>query len=479
MKIKNKKKLGVIVPYRNRYEHLQEFKKVITEYLNEKDINYELIIVEQDNAKLFNRGMLLNIGFKYAKDLKCDYVVFHDVDMLPLIVDYSYSDVPVHLATNFYFESGERHREVFNTYFGGVTIFPISTFEEINGYSNKYWGWGFEDDDLLYRCSEKLIPLDNKKYPFLGYKQYLKMNGVNAFVKSKNVIDFNSSFTISINFCPSDNLKFNHLKNSDEYTIFSIPGYDFAISYTSFNRYNFCVFDNTLKPHFVNSEIKTNYLTNITITYDAIDKIIKVYQDGKFIGKTDEIGRFYSEYKKEKHFYLGVGKPDRDSIPNWFNGYFKSFAYYDGLLEDVEIEQIGTTLHGLLTENFENYKSKHLLKTYYNSSYILDYKLTDLSKNDNDGEIINCEIVNTMYDDEKIISIPNRRPSKFLSLKHDENGFGGSGWKDENTRWNQLRFVNEVKNHPSLLDEGLSTLEFYEYGVNIENENIRTINVGI
>jgi hypothetical protein len=59
-------KLGVIVPFRDRYEHLVEFKSKIVEYLNKQNIQYELIIIEQDDAKLFNRGKLLNIGFKYA-----------------------------------------------------------------------------------------------------------------------------------------------------------------------------------------------------------------------------------------------------------------------------------------------------------------------------------------------------------------------------------------------------------------------------
>ena len=67
-------KLGVIVPYRNRYEHIQAFKSSIVEYLESQNINFEIIIVEQDDAKLFNRGMLLNIGFKEAKDMGCDYV---------------------------------------------------------------------------------------------------------------------------------------------------------------------------------------------------------------------------------------------------------------------------------------------------------------------------------------------------------------------------------------------------------------------
>jgi hypothetical protein len=93
-----KNKLGIIVPYRNRYEHLENFKNVITTYLDYTKTDYELIIVEQDDAKQFNRGMLLNIGFQYAKQKKCNYVVFHDIDMLPVGVDYSYSEIPLHLS---------------------------------------------------------------------------------------------------------------------------------------------------------------------------------------------------------------------------------------------------------------------------------------------------------------------------------------------------------------------------------------------
>ena len=63
-------KLAIVVPYRNRYEQLLIFKKSIISYLKNKDIDFELIIVEQDDAKEFNRGKLLNIGFIYAKKLK-------------------------------------------------------------------------------------------------------------------------------------------------------------------------------------------------------------------------------------------------------------------------------------------------------------------------------------------------------------------------------------------------------------------------
>ena len=120
------KKLGIIVPYRNRYEQLVHFKTHMIEYLKDKGIDYELVIVEQDDAELFNRGKLLNVGFKYAKRLKCDYVVFHDVDMLPVDVDYSWSDVPIHMATNFI---PDDTRTIFDEYFGGVTMFDEWTFQ--------------------------------------------------------------------------------------------------------------------------------------------------------------------------------------------------------------------------------------------------------------------------------------------------------------------------------------------------------------
>ena len=148
----NKHKLGVIVPYRNRLSQLSKFKSIMPYYLNKNGIDYNIFIVEQDGAKQFNRGMLLNIGFKYALEHKCDYVVFHDIDMIPSEVDYSYSDKPLHLSTNFEYENDEKERDMFEEYFGGVTMFPVEDFEKINGYSNKYWAWGYEDDDLLLRC---------------------------------------------------------------------------------------------------------------------------------------------------------------------------------------------------------------------------------------------------------------------------------------------------------------------------------------
>jgi len=472
-------KLGIIVPYRNRLEHLEEFKKEIVNYLDNNCYDdYEIIIVNQDDARLFNRGMLLNIGFKKAKELKCDYVVFHDVDMIPEYVNYSYCDKPVHLATEFVLEDDEKPRTIFDEYFGGVTLFPMDKFEEIDGYSNKYWGWGYEDDDLRLRCAEKFIPLQTQKIKNFKTKgNSLKLNGINAFVKVKNTIDFRNSFSIFISFYP-DSLYLNHEKTSDEFTAFSIPGYDFGIGYTSYQRYNFCMFDSALRPYYINSNIKTNYKTNMIITFDSINNEIKVYQDGEFLGSTGWFKKMFP-YNREKFYYLGVGSPEREKIPNFFKGYIDSFAQWDKVLESEEIWQITNDEYELLNKNFGLYKSSRALNTYYDANHIKHYKLTALSGHENHGEIVNCEIVEKDILKYKEIKIPYRRKSLFKSLKHDENGFDGQKWKDKHTRYNQLRFINEVSNHTSLTTkDGLSTLEYHLYGEETKNK-ITTMNVGI
>ena len=472
------KKLGVIVPYRNRFEHLDLFKKHITDYLDERNIQYELIIVNQDNAKQFNRGMLLNIGFNYAVKMECDYVVFHDVDMLPVDVDYSYSEVPLHLATDFLLDKNEKKRELFDEYFGGVTMFPVDTFKKINGYSNKYWAWGFEDDDLLLRCRKDNVNLDTLELKNFNIKtKALKFNGVDSFIKCNNTINTNSNATIFISFLP-DNLTLNHEKESDEFTVFSIPGWDFAICYNSFSRYNFCAFDNLNNALYVNSNIKTNYKTNIVIVLDMFEKTLKVYQDGIFIGQTEHFKKLRS-YRTEPYFYLGVGKPDRELIPNYFRGYIDEFAYYDIALTEKEVEEISINRTELLTENFDIYRSESDLKIYYNANFIDNYQLIDLSGNKNNGQIRKCEIVNLNLTEYKEVKIPYRRKSLFKSLIHNENGFLGNKWKDQATRWNQLRYHNEISVNTDLTNEdGLNTLEFIEHG-KTKDKKITEINVGI
>jgi hypothetical protein len=472
------KKLGIIVPYRDRAEHLDKFKEEFKKYMESYDIDYHLIIVEQDNANIFNRGMLLNIGFVYAKKLNCDYVVFHDIDMIPVDVDYSYSDKPLQLANNFI---NDDSRTIFDEYFGGVTMFPIEDFEKINGYSNRYWGWGYEDNDLLFRCATKGLNLDDlvlNNFKPRGTK--LKLNGINAYVKGKNfnnLLNFNNDLTLFISFYPDD-LILNHKSDVDNFTIFSIFGYDTSISYNSFSRYNFLTFDSQNNPININSNIKRNYKTNICITFDSVKKRLDVYQDGKLIDTKKNYTRIH-DYSLEQIFYIGCRINENKEQEDYFKGLFDSFAVYSTKLELKEIKYISRNETELLTQNTDEYNSAKKLKLYYDANFIKNYELVDLSCNENDGKIVNCEIVENIVEEVKIIKVPFRRESTFYSLQHEENGYFDNKWKNQSTRWNQLRFYNEVCLNPHLIDnDGLSDLSYTEHNKKRE-KNLLHIVVGI
>ena len=442
-------KLGVVVPYRDRFEHLQAFKKSITDYLNAKGISFELIIVEQDRTKIFNRGKLLNIGFKQAMRLRCNYVVFHDVDMLPIEVDYSYAETPIHLASE---------RVSFDQYFGGVTIFPIELFQKANGYSNEYWGWGFEDDDLFYRCMINNIPLNKKELNVVNnHTAALKFNGHNAYVEGINKSK-SSKLSITIFFEPQ-NLVLNHETYDDEFTVFSLCELNLRVSYDSYARYKTVIGVKENMSHITSRKLPP-YKTSVCITIDKEAKVVTMYQDGKLVGETT-----YSGEIGDRQFYLGSNK---DTF--FFKGFIHSFALHESILLEEEIKEIAENRSFGLTQDFGDYKSSTTLKTYYDARFIKDYKLIDLVGS-NKGLLNNCEIVPYAYEEVKTMDIPFRRESKFKNLFHEDNGFVGSSWKNITTRYNQLKFNNEVaRGYINTKEDGLSNLSYKEYS-NIRNGN--------
>ena len=56
--MRKKYKLGIVVPYRHRESQIQIFITAITSHLNKQEIPHEIIIIEQDDGKQFNRGFL-------------------------------------------------------------------------------------------------------------------------------------------------------------------------------------------------------------------------------------------------------------------------------------------------------------------------------------------------------------------------------------------------------------------------------------
>jgi hypothetical protein len=429
-------KLGVIVPYRNRYEHLQEFKKSIVEYLESKNIDFKIIIVEQDNAKLFNRGMLCNIGFIEAQKENCDYIVIHDVDMIPVDVDYSYSNVPVHLATD---------KIPFESYFGGMTLFPTDVFEKINGFSNLYWGWGFEDDDLRYRCVRKNIPFAKIINDTFTKEKLPIFNGVNAYAKMPNIINYNRSFKIELDINLA-RVVYNENLQFDIFPILSIKGYDFKLFYNSFNRFYLQLFDKKGNYYDVYSDIVTVSNNKISIEYLKEKNTINFSVNDSL--HSIELSNHIYNYSNADNIIIGSD----DDKKHFFKGSLNEFS---------------------LKQNDE-------IKIHYKNYDINEYKFTDISGNENDAEFFNIYLDYFKPFVNYYSYIPFRRNSKLIKLEHKDCGFNDGRWQDDNSRWNQLRYNNEVQigSRDRKID-GLTTLSKYKlYGKTNQN-NIIHLNVGI
>jgi beta-1,4-galactosyltransferase 1 len=178
--------LNIIIPYRDREEHLSIFIKDIANFIK---FDYKITVVEQLNDKLFNRAKLLNIGFDINKEN--GYFCFHDVDMIPIEADYSYPDEPIHMATNC---SQFGLRLPYDGYYGGVNLFNKEDFIKVNGYSNEYWGWGAEDDDLLNRVIKFGFKLNRRRGVYQSLEHQKAIINHNNREKSLNKLKSNYDF---------------------------------------------------------------------------------------------------------------------------------------------------------------------------------------------------------------------------------------------------------------------------------------------
>ncbi|XP_014837154.1 beta-1,4-galactosyltransferase 1-like [Poecilia latipinna] len=144
-------KVAIIIPFRNRHEHLVHWLYYLHPILMRQQLDYGVYVINQDGEGVFNRAKLMNVGFVEAqKEYDYDCFIFSDVDLVPLDDRNIYRcyDNPRHLAVamdkfNFHLP--------YKTYFGGVSSLSKQQFSKINGCPNTYWGWGGEDDDIYRR----------------------------------------------------------------------------------------------------------------------------------------------------------------------------------------------------------------------------------------------------------------------------------------------------------------------------------------
>jgi hypothetical protein len=67
-----------------------------------------------------------------------------------------------------------------------------------------------------------------------------------------------------------------------------------------------------------------------------------------------------------------------------------------------------------------------------------------------------------------------------LKLEHADCGFNDGRWRDDNSRWNQLRYNNEVQlGHHNDIEDGLSTCIDYTVYSKTKDNKITHLNIGI
>ena len=333
------KKLAIIVPYRDRRKQLDIFIPHIDSFLKDKGINYQIIITEQRDDRPFNRGQLFNAVFDLVKD-DFDYFCFHDVNLLPLTddCDYSYPEKPTHLATVV-----DDEYIPYEEFIGGVFLINKEHFEQINGFSDEYWGWGYEDNDLLERMRKKDLPLyslvdissvsKNERYSF--NQIYLH----NSLIKKElNKVCFEKNTCIeietsgSINNLTDGSFSFSIWVNPNqedyEQFILTRPPIGLGITYTSNNNFKFTLWDNNNTAYVIEDYRIPNEWYHLSMTYDKNTKEFNVYINGSFIDskKITLLKDFSGEW-----FYIGANSEKK----NYFTGNISETTFWNvGLSQD-------------------------------------------------------------------------------------------------------------------------------------------------
>jgi len=164
-------KYSIIIPYRDRQEHLEILLPRLQEHFQDK--NYEIIVSEQNDSDNFRIACVENIGFQICTG---NIIILQQVDYYPTDdVSYEVTNTPILPAKKGIFldkdnksprefldiPGGYRKwsEEIDSDFYGGVICMKREHFEMINGLNPLYKGWGNEDEDLRERFVWAGIPV--------------------------------------------------------------------------------------------------------------------------------------------------------------------------------------------------------------------------------------------------------------------------------------------------------------------------------
>ena len=467
------KKLAICVPHYKREEHLKKFIPHMDNFLKDKDIEYKIFVANQvypDSVSGFNRGTSKNVAYDIAQKEGFDYFCFHDIDMLPEddSCDYSYPNNVEHLAVHVkQFDYGLKYQE----YFGGCILFTKEQYEKINGYSNGYWNWGMEDDDILFRVKQKGLAEET----FMNHEDskkinFVRFNGLSDYIKivpNDSIRELTSqSFTWSVMVRAEDrfdipkyligdveNRKFIH-----QY-ILGRPSFQMGLGWDNSDAYSFGLFDQKNNHSYMWIKRPPDMWTHLMITANIETKELRFYlngeeSDSRFGHGSQSPLSFQTPLKKYggNPYYIGVGDP-RQEDEIFFAGDISQICMWDRCLSDEEIKEFYST----------DYPIPINTKLHYDFSNVENDIVYDKSGFDNNGFLEGC-----IVDEEELQVIPNTtlpfrtRPGRFFSQSHKRNDMVGGRWvHQKDTSINEKRFVEDVQGGLINTDEdGLTDLNY-------------------
>ena len=467
------KKLAICVPHYKREEHLKKFIPHMDEFFKDKDIDYKIFVANQvypDSVSGFNRGQAKNIAFDVARQEGYDYFCFHDIDMLPEddSCDYSYPDKVEHLAVHVkQFDYGLKYQE----YFGGCILFTKEHYEKINGYSNGYWNWGMEDDDILYRVKQKGLAQET----FMNHQNdnkinFCRLDGLSDYIKilpSDSLRELTSeSFTFAVMVRAEerfdipkyligdvDNRKFIH-----QY-ILGRPSFQMGLGWDNSEAYSFGLFNQRNNHSYMWIKRPPDIWTHLMVTVNVESNELRFFlngqeSDSRFGHGSQSPLEFSSPLKRYggNPYYIGVGDP-RQEDDTFFAGDIGQVVIWDKALNEDEIKDYYSV----------DYPTPKDSVLYYDFSDVRDDVVYDMSGNQNHGYLDGCSIEEEVVGKISNTILPFRnRPGRFFSQDHKRNDMVGGKWVHQNdTSKNEWRFVHEVQGGMINTDEdGLSNLKY-------------------
>ncbi|KAI3384331.1 hypothetical protein SNEBB_001574 [Seison nebaliae] len=112
-----------------------------------KDIQIELV----EDIEKFNKGSVINSGVRLIENHfdNIDCLVVHDVDLIPNDLNsMQYKCEKTKFASVKHLSFSVQNYNSYQMLLGGVLCIWRKVFEQIDGYSNEFNGWGGEDDEM-------------------------------------------------------------------------------------------------------------------------------------------------------------------------------------------------------------------------------------------------------------------------------------------------------------------------------------------